>query len=294
VNAVESRWLHALNGPDKNGQVKPFLDDVAYAALAGDNSDFLDLTAAKFWNSLGIRAINLDLFDLLDAGQVPSRFPYMALERRPNSSVDYSDGLIPVWSAVIPGAVIVEANHNSILLHDETTSQVLCWLSSDALMTGRTLNNRWGEPIELKIPDDSTVVTKRWEFTPGAMAPYPQQDIYGLVGGVGRIKEDVYSDVRDITVIPTPGGARLTWKTAIDMESWVIVYEWRPVNYGNWDLVEVREIRGGAPVKEHAESIEGLPPNSLYYYKILCDYVESSDGVLELQSNLARFEPLRK
>jgi hypothetical protein len=295
VSAVDSRWLRALNGFTENGTVKPFLDDVAYGALAGDNSDFLDLSASKFWGSLGIRAFNLDLFELLDAGQAPSRFPYIALERRPGSAVDYSDGLIPVWSAMIPGGAIIESNHSSILLNDETRNHVLCWLSSSTLPTGHTLNGRWGEPVELNVTEGTNVLKKRWEFVEGAMAPRPQSDIYGLMpDGAARIKAEVYSDVRDISVVPTIDGATLSWKTAIDMEHWVIVYEWRPVNFANWDFVEVREITGPAAAKEHTAKIEGLAPNTAYYFKIIADYAETSDGVLELQSNLTRFVPLRK
>ena len=158
VMAVNSPWLTSLNNFVEGNQRKPFIDTLAYGSVAGDDNGFLSLpgSGARF-----------DPYSILRLAQVPSWFPYLALERHPDSEHNYSDGLVPLWSAVMADnfddvrpSRIVQANHDSILSNRQALEYVACALNNRAwLPTGQRLNVRWGNAVtsrELTPTPDAT------------------------------------------------------------------------------------------------------------------------------------------
>jgi len=323
VNAVESPWLAFLNSdsgfgsagpiPESGGAgprseygnaglrarrgPKPFLDGVAYASLAGDNTAFLSESLIAGHGSHGGRDLGVDLYSLLDSVQTPSRFPYLALDWHAGSDANYSDGLVPLWSALPFGSgethfsKIVDANHTSILLNDVAIDAVACWLSNRDVPTGRDLNPMWGKPIDSGIANESGGPTKQWVFQPGCMAPWPQSDLYGEVDGTARIKEGVFAGIPDPCVMQTPHGAQFTWRTSLDMDGCVTVYEYRPIDFAHWDMVEVATVSLPGAGKLHTAEVTGLLGSGFYFYKAISDYSDPFDAVLELQTPLKRFTP---
>lgn len=146
VMAVNSPWLDALNNYQENGQCKPFAEDVSYGCIAGDNEYSLELPGISF-----------NTYELLRFLQLPSWFPYLALEHHQGTINNYTDGLIPLWSALIVNqddvigrhpSLIVHANHLTVLTDFRAREYVLCALNNSAwLPTGRMLNARWGQAI---------------------------------------------------------------------------------------------------------------------------------------------------
>ncbi len=286
VNAVESRWLQFLNGYVEEGKVKPFLDHVAYASLAGDNTALLSESFFAPRGSHGGGDLGFDIYSLIDLAQVPSRFPYLVLERHAGTSSNYSDGLIPLWSALIPYGEIVPANHNTILYNDRAMEDVVCWLSSAALPDGETLNDKWGQPIETNVIDETDGSKKRWEFVSGSMAPWPESEIYGLVGDTARIKPGIAADIKGVKAVRIPGGVTLIWNTPFEMDGSATVYEFRLIDFSRWELIPIQTVDCSGLGKTHQATITGLNRNATYYYRVVSDYSDPLNGVLELQSDL--------
>lgn len=222
VVAVDSWWMHALTygGPNAHtDSATPYRDDIAYGSIAGDDSSDLE-----FGPLHGISLYGATLFL-----QRPSRFPFHQLERRAGAAGsvgpllggpgDYSDSLVPIWSALIPGAGpvasrIVHASHRRFLMNRETQTVVTQWLNSAALPLGKDLQAKWNTPIE------SRGGRKRWLFQDGEMAPRNLAGLYGRVDGAGRIlptalHPDQTLSVRDegdaalMVEWPLPAGGRL-------------------------------------------------------------------------------------
>ncbi len=190
VMAIDSPWLSTLlygtPSPDGRTPAAPFRQDVAYGSVAGDNSAYL-----AFGPLAGISP-----YGALKFFQQPARFSYLALDQRAGitgaySPViggvgDYTDGLVPLWSAAIPGDVpgasrIVPASHDTFFTDPETLEFTARWLNDAALPTGRVLCPLWNAPVV------SRGGRKRWEFREGEMAPAGRDALYGRVEGVGRI-----------------------------------------------------------------------------------------------------------
>ena len=174
VMAVNSPWLDALNNYQENGERKPFLDSVAYGCVAGDNDFSVELPVLSFAP-----------YKLLRSTQIPSWFPYVALEYQGDTINNYTDGLVPLWSTLptdnqlerdsegeaetdISNEIetkrsfisnphwvasrIVHSNHVSVLTDIKAREYVLCALNNSSwLPTGRMLNPRWGYPITSRV-----------------------------------------------------------------------------------------------------------------------------------------------
>jgi hypothetical protein len=186
VMAIESPWLRKLIYGSRSSSAlhvaAPFRADVAYGSIAGDSTAYLAFGPLSDISPYG----SLHFF------QQPSRFPFLEMERRAGAArgyspiiggkSDYSDGLVPLWSSMIPGSAhIVAATHDTYFANAETQQYLCRWLSDASLPTGKTLNARWNTSIA------SRDGRRRWEFQPGCMAPGGRSSLYACIDGVGRI-----------------------------------------------------------------------------------------------------------
>jgi pimeloyl-ACP methyl ester carboxylesterase len=215
VCAVDSPWLTTLTygRPDAKlpRAASPFRDEIAYGSVAGDDSAYFDFGPLK-----GVSLYGAALFF-----QQPSRFPFLYLERRAGASGslspligganDYSDGLIPLWSALIPGSApgtsqIVHASHRTYMGNRDTQAYVARWLNNAALPTGRELRPQWNTSIT------SRDNRKRWVFREGEMAPENLTGLYARIDGIGRIQPNAIHPDRTITIKRADNGVvRVEW-----------------------------------------------------------------------------------
>lgn len=318
VMAVNSPWLDALDNYQEAGQRKPFLDEVAYGCVAGDDNAFLELPGTP--NSL------LDPYSVLRIAQVPSWFPYLALERHDGSDANYSDGLVPLWSALFTNdfgglhpSRIVHANHDTILADKQAYEYVLCALSShNWLPTGRTLNDRWGLPIQSRelLPYMDTDVqqnspipafalnapaliapserTRRtWRFRPGQTAPSVQNALYPQVNLLGRIAPAALREIREVRINHiTQTSAEVFWRTAASLNGSIRVTEWQPVNFAAYEERDVDcriETLGYRVGQEHRFRVSGLQPNTSYQIIATSEVTEDPDNSVAVRSENVHF-----
>ena len=201
VMAVGSKWMSQLvfgspnpAGPSASGSVgvspaeppaSPFDANIAYGSVAGDNNNYpIEVFDLGFTSRIG--TFHLDIYGMLNYYQWPSYFPYMALETRGDSARNFSDGLVPLWSAAIPGSYkISPTTHDAYPSEQGTREYVLQYLHHSGLPLGKTLNDIWNNPAVSSVSTEDKAVT--WTFQPGEMAPYPQSDFYKQIDGIGRI-----------------------------------------------------------------------------------------------------------
>ena len=317
VMAVNSPWLTSLNNFVEGDEHKPFVESVAYGCVAGDENAFLSL---PFFGS------HVDPYSILRVAQSPSWFPYLALERHPDSEHNYSDGLVPLWSAVIADnfdqfqpSRIVQANHDSILSNRQTLEYVACALNHRAwLPNGQRLNARWGHaitsrelaPIPLAtLPQNSPIPDyalgpptplpspeqsrRAWLFHPGEMAPRLQNQLYPQIGGVGRMAQDALREIREVHVENiTPGSVILSWHTAAELNGYIAITHWEQVNYGGYQDVEVQcaiESVGPLVTRNHRFRISKLQPNTTYQVIVTSEACEDPDSTITVRSKPIRF-----
>jgi pimeloyl-ACP methyl ester carboxylesterase len=191
VMAVESPWLVYLS---KN----PFRDYVAYASVAGDDDRYLDLNLSGI-TYLGAKrllapAINashpklVNTYGLLDRVQHPKWFAPLSREWLPEPLPNLSDGVVPVWSAAIPGSYqLVGSNHSNYPQNDSTQRYLLQWLHNSSVKTGAVLKSKWKRGvIQSRVLRGDSYVT--WRFEPQGMAPTDRWTAY-RGGKVGRLSE---------------------------------------------------------------------------------------------------------
>lgn len=187
VMAVESLWMrqliyHHMDAPE------PFDNDIAYGSIGGDDNNY----------PLPIYGITVqpDPYSVIHKLQQPSWFPGLADEVRQGSQKGFSDGLVPLWSALLPDVheesmldsfVVVPCDHASYPGNQQTIGYVLRFLHHAAVKTGTTLNHTWQEATELKVDE-----VRRWPLVANKMAPgdghdFLQNDYYGNYQKVGRI-----------------------------------------------------------------------------------------------------------
>lgn len=215
VMAIDSPWLslltYGVTDPDIHARAAPFRADVAYGSVAGDNSAYMAFGPVTKISPHGA----------LLYFQKPARFPYLALEKRAGlaglfspiigGARDYSDGIVPVWSAVIPGGApgasrIVPASHDTYFTDPGTLEYTARWLNNAALPTGDTLNPLWNTPIQ------SRDGRKRWEFREGEMAPDGRGTLYGRIDGIGRILPGALFPARSLALRrETEDTVRVEW-----------------------------------------------------------------------------------
>ena len=184
VMATDSLWqqflLYGRVNPGINQPAAPFRSSVAYGSVAGNNSGY--------YAPYGINALEAST-------QAPSWFPYLGIEHKGLTNVgDFSDGLVPVWSACLPGPEgssyrLVDGTHSDIPTEDGTIEYVMCMLNSTSLPTGPELTVWWNGAQNFR----------EWAFDhKGYMAPYPMNLAYDNVGGMGRLNPVAVREVDDI------------------------------------------------------------------------------------------------
>lgn len=188
VMAVNSRWLKVLNTgvPDLSPATNPtpFLDHVAYGCVSGtDDQILVDVDPSRTLKAAGNYLVYPDPHRIIDWVQQPSWFQGLLLETRgAGDQQGYSDGVVPTWSSTVKGSCeYVPANHLSFSTNWPTITYSLRVLNSEGLPTGSTLKTLWNTSLT------SSDARRTWEFGTNAMAPGPQEQMYVLVDGVGRI-----------------------------------------------------------------------------------------------------------
>ena len=190
VMAINSKWLSYLlfqsPSPDASTQpvANPFDDEIAYGSVAGDDNYY------PISGPLG-----LDPYNAIGYNQVPSWFPFLGLETRSfNLDRHYpTDGLVPLWSAAIPGDYpahfVAPTSHNGYPANQQTQEYLARWLNNAGLPTGKQLKEQWNGSVSMA---DNFLT---WNFEPGKMAPYPQNDLYvQTADGIGRLNPQAFSN----------------------------------------------------------------------------------------------------
>ena len=194
VMSVDSPWLQWLIygrlNPVANSTARPFLDSVAYGSVVGDNSDY---------------TVGLGMYDTVRKYQDPSWFPYHTLESFTAHSIDggqrnNSDGIVPIWSAGIPGLlgkahVIVGAHHKNLPTDWDAINYTMSMLNSVDLPLGKDLNKQWS-PAIFQVRGRDSQYQYRYD-QPWKMSPYPQNRVYLNMktnandnSGMGRLQQN--------------------------------------------------------------------------------------------------------
>ncbi len=285
--------------------------------MAGDDNAFLPIPGT------GLRT---DPYSALRLTQIPSWFPYLALERHPTAELNYSDGLVPLWSGVIADnfddwrpTCLVCANHDSILSNKQALEYVACALNHRAcLPSGRLLNARWGSAItsrELTPVPDATAPQNSpildyvfgppqklappdkprhvWNFQPGDIAPRLQNRLYPQIGRMGRIAPDALREIRTLRVEQiTRDSAIVSWHTAGELNGFVAVTHWEQVNFSAYADREVNcgiEPIGSRVTCDHRFRLSGLQPNTTYQVFVTSEAESGPEDVVAVRCGPKRF-----
>jgi hypothetical protein len=189
---------------------------------------------------LGLR---VDSYNGLDAAQRPSWFPYLKLETPDN----FSDGVVPVWSALIPrvpgrfdSQKTVFAQHRDIVVNNEAMKYIIRALHDANLPIGEELNERKAEAVQVGVTT--------WNFQRDAMTPDSHTGIYVRRGGVARINPYALREISDAQVsVPQweNGVARLaiTWHSARPIRGRVRLFRpWRDKGTGEINFIPVQVV----------------------------------------------------
>jgi hypothetical protein len=248
VLAVNSPWMNYLVygdpqvGADRDAS--PFDDNVAYGSVAGDDNNYL---------------FAIDPYKVTDQFQRPSWFPYLRLETATGTDRNNHDGIVPVWSASIPGSYfIAPTDHSGLPDHAEVGDHILRSLNSAALPIGKTLNSKWNQTTALTSEGGRT-----WTFRDGEMAPTPQDVLYRQIDGVGRIHPSAIKEIRTARVTnKTQTSVTLAWDTVLPTTSQVILL---PVDF---PLIAPVVVSDSTLTVTHRMTVTGLLPDTAYYYTV--------------------------
>ena len=269
VMAVSSPWLRHLlyrdPSPDKNLSAHPFLDAVAYGSVAGDDNAYPILPDIPV--TLGV-----DAYSVVDALQRPSWFPYLQLERKPGASQNYSDGLVPLWSAAIPGSYSVAAvTHDAFPANRDVQEYVARSLNNAGLPSGAVLNQAWGDPGANEVRSFGD--TRAWRFRSGEMAPHAEEQVYRQLAGLGRIEPSSLKESDSVQVSNFGATAAvISWTTAAESDSTVAIADMAG------GTVPLSPFQVLSVAKRHVVLLDGLRPKRTYGYSIFY----SPDGVTPL------------
>lgn len=293
VLAVNSRWLAQLNA-------QPFVDGIAYGAIAGNDNAY---------------QMGIDLNTALDRILSPSWFAYFGLEHRPRSQINYSDGLVPVWSAVIgQESPVIPATHNKILWHPEAKRYVLEALSRSNLTRGATLNESWLEGWKFSMPlakaskqkaNSAKVKLKTWHFKTGHMAPGDRDAVYaprltlGAQSEVARISQQALRELRVVTVrylgqAPLRDGEERDRQHSVSIAWTTTVPTLRPrVIFHGETAREVEFItptlKPSEPQTRHEILVRGLHLHTPYKFTVQSEIENPPDRPLKLFSHAQTF-----
>jgi hypothetical protein len=275
VMAIDSPWLSRLiygsPTPASPKRAAPFRTDVAYGSIAGDSSAYLAFGPLS----------DISPYGALHFFQKPARFPFLEMERRAGAAdklspivggpFDYTDGMVPLWSAVIPGdapgaSIIVHAKHDTFFTNEDAQQYACRWLNNSALPTGELLNSQWDSPV---VSRDKR---KRWEFRPGEMAPGGRMSLYGCIDGVGRILPSALHPDRAIAIRrESEVSAAVEWHAPAG--GWIrkaVLFERRSAT-GSGSRPSLKRIRSfAAEPGVHGDQIQvtGLRPHAIYFVAV--------------------------
>ena len=318
VMAVNSAWLNALDSYEEGGQEKPCLDNVAYGCVAGDDSAYLGLP--------GIAEGLFDPYSAIQSVQVPSWFSYLALERRADSLQNYSDGLVPLWSAIITPdfgtwhpSLIVSGNHDTILANHQTHAYVICALNNrDWLPMGSAINPRWRQPIasrellplpDVNAPDNLPIPAyalgapttpytpdrprKTWAFRPHEMAPALQNQLYPQIDLLARIAPTALREIRGVQISRiTRTSAVISWQTGAELSDTITITQWQQVNFGAFEEVEVaceQKPLGPRVTRSHQALLSGLRPDTRYTIVVSSEAYDDAGVTASVRSDRYSF-----
>jgi hypothetical protein len=186
VMAINSPWLSQLvfgsPFPNNNSIAEPFDENIAYGSVAGDKS-FYPV-------QMGSVSYPLHLYKFLWDIQRPSWFSGFEKEIRHGTDRTDTDGIVPVWSAAIPGSYKIAPTNHSLLAQDRDTQEyVVQWLNHAGLPKGSTLNQIWNNPeqSQIKSMEDKDHAIQTWSFLAPQMAPSDRNYLYPQIKGIGRL-----------------------------------------------------------------------------------------------------------
>lgn len=280
VMAVDSPWmcwmLYGQNVPPKYGPVKgkPFRGDVAYGSVAGDDNRIFGADGNKF----------------LDTWQNPSWFPYLKLETANDTGRNYSDGIVPVWSAAIPGSyVIAPCDHLGYASNRNTQDYVFQWLNRADLPTGDRLNLIWQDSLQAKVRSFGERRTWSFKHGVGEMAPEPQAALYEQRGHLGRMKGSSLQEVRSVTPRVGKDSLSVVWTTLLKTTSRVRIWS-SLISPSDPPLFDVENDQ---MVQSHSLTIpflsSKLQANKTYYFDASSEWFNAPDPSIFVSSNRIPF-----
>ena len=290
VMAVNSKWMSqlvfrnpALNPANGPLTAKPFEDNVAYGSVAGDNNKYKLYEGDVKGRHVVVRH---NPYALTHIAQLPSWFPYLKMEyyldpdQHTLTGRNYSDGLVPVWSSAIPGSYIhAPIDHSGYPEDDATKNYVIQWFNNATLPIGSTLNTQWNDPIQSLTLDDVGNI-KTWQSRPGEMAPHIENDVYKLVGGVGRINPVALMKNAELSTATVPTvtatSAVVSWITATDMDSNVIIRR--------KDSAFEQSFPDPTLTKVHRVVLPRLNSGTTYYWHVVSKFNNDIDDMFQIQS----------
>lgn len=248
VMAIESPWLNRLvygiSAPvSPRPPAQPFLPGVGYAAIGGDDYRYLQ---------------GSDVYDALNGAQTPSWFPYLAVEHLLSGIHGVTDGVVPLWSSLLPeSATLVPATHGGYLTDPVTQSAVATLLNSDAVPPGSVLTGHWLDPVS------AADGFQQWTFSSETMAPLPASELYLQNKGVGRINPSALRECfRTERAKATSTTTTVSWKTAATSTGRIRIL----TAAGGAPLPPA--VIEGAATRNHSATLTGLRPNTAYTYEL--------------------------
>jgi pimeloyl-ACP methyl ester carboxylesterase len=254
VMAIGSKWMSQLvyGSPTYGESAAPFDEKIAYGAVAGDDNRYpIEIPEIKFVGHVG--SLFLDIYGMLNFFQQPTYFPYLTLETRGFGTGNYSDGLVPVWSASIPSTrdmllgsnKIIPVSHDSYPANIDTQMYVIRALNHSGLEQGRALNVLWNDAERSRIRTRDG--TKTWSFASGQIAPYPQSDFYQQIDGIGRLNPFAFGE-RSVIVPLVKVAKKRTFNNEIEFT----------VTIGNGGFVLIPDVKVEGAILASGSSV--VPP----------------------------------
>lgn len=278
VMAIDSPWMCWLNYgnacPVKTSVAEPFRSDVEYGSVAGDDNNYF---------------LAIDPYATLDEGQSPSWFPYLKLEVGKgflNRSRNYTDGVVPVWSAAIPGSYKIAAcSHGNYAKNEGTEDYILQWLNRADLPRGSTLNAIWNKPEQAQVTTQDGSRTWTFYSANGQMAPFPQAAVYEQRNKLGRINSYALHEIRSVTNRFDGDSVTAMWSTVLPADSEITV--WEKETGGK----SVKENYSPYAVKTHkiALGLSGLQKNVTYFLSVKSSYPYPPDPDIAIESDRMPF-----
>jgi pimeloyl-ACP methyl ester carboxylesterase len=276
VMAIKSPWINyllygTLNN-FTNDIAKPFNDDIAYSAIAGDDNNYPILKL------IGLSVLNIDLMKWFDRTQSPSWFPYLRLETLDTLSPNnLSDGIVPVWSSMLLGqetTLFVNFDHSEYPDHSECQDFILTKFNDIRMSekVGSKLNPAWNNIESLSSTNYI------WEFNKGHSVPIRQDVIYQNINGVGRIHPRAIQENRPdlLRIEKTETTATIIWTTLLPTTGMVQIY--------SANLTQISDSPKTTHLNtNHSVTILGLTPNTDYFYTVTNTLPNTPDKPIELK-----------